>query len=165
MKIVVHVDGFYDWQPVPGHVEVSEADIAAKRVQPSNTGGWLMRVPRREPTYTDVSIPENQILAMMIEGFVRDGIVYTRKQAVGVYMSRYIMPHHAHRAWTRDIEMSDDGPVEADAMAMFTTHVNAGTLHEEDLDILMQAYLEPAQQDDHVAHLRKHLCSKKETAK
>lgn len=162
MKIVAHVNKFYDWAPVPADVQVTDADVKAMRVKSSGGGGWLMRVTREVPTHTDIQLPESQIIALIIEGIIRDKVALTRRQAVSTYMARHVMPHHAHKSWMTGFEVSDDGPDEA----LFTAKVTelsqalnaSGNPIIDPLDIpeLLEAYMEPFDADEHDNHAEAH---------
>ena len=126
MRVVVHVKKFYDWEPVPGDVVVTQADINAERVKPAaNDGGWLMKVTKTIKSHTQVNLPEEQIIAKIIHDRTRPegGRVLTRKQAVAFYLSENVMPHHAHRSWISGVEVHDDGPDEKLIRAMLAPHV------------------------------------------
>lgn len=156
MRVTVHVSGFYDWEKIPADVEVKEADIKAKRVKPSNDGGWLMRVSKTADTHTSVMIPESQIIAIIIAEMVRDKIALTRTQALGHYLSRHVMPHHAHKNWMRGFEVHDDGGDEVLLRAKIDVHVAAGNIDALDVDGIVAAYLAPVDSAKHVDHLHAH---------
>jgi hypothetical protein len=111
MRILVHIKKVYDWEPVPADVKVTPADIAAERVKPSASGGWLMKVTKNFATETQVNLSEEQVIAKIIHDKTRPegGRVLTRKQAIAFYLSENVMPHHAHRSWITSIEVDDLG--------------------------------------------------------
>lgn len=128
MRIVVHHKKVYDWVPVPDDVIVTKADIAAEKVKPSGSGGYLMKVTKSEPTHTVILLPEEQVIAKIIHEKTRPegGRTLTRKQAVSFYLSENIMPNHAHRSWVTKIEVeNDDGPNEEMVRSMLAPHVEA----------------------------------------
>ncbi len=143
MQIVVHVSGFYNWLPVPTGVEVTEADKLAKRVKPDASGGWLMRVPQKNDSHTDIRLPESQLIAQIVSSHVRDHETLTRAQAASHYVLRHVLPHHAHKAWAKRAEVHDSGPDEALLRSVIAEHVVAGNIQAEDVEDIVTAYLQP----------------------
>jgi hypothetical protein len=129
MRVTVSVKKFYDWEPVPGDVVVTQQDISSEKVKPAANGGWLMKVTKNLETHTQVNLPEEQIIAKIIHDRTRPegGRVLTRKQAVAFYLSENVMPHHAHRSWITGFEVHDDGPDEKMARAMLAPHTVSET--------------------------------------
>jgi len=153
MRIVIHVHTYYDWEPVPTDVQVTEADIKARRVKPASNGGWVMRVTKKGDTHTQINLPEHQIAALIVEGIIRDKVVHSRADAIAHYLSRHVMPHHAHRNWMKAVETDDDGPDAVQFRALIDRHVEAGNIESEDVDGLVEAYLRPA---EHARHISNH---------
>lgn len=154
MHIIVHVAGYYDWEPLPPGVQATEEDVKAKRVKPGLNGAVLMRVPRKGTTHTTVALPEQELGALIVADMIRDRVVRTRADAVAHYLARLVMPHHAHPKWIRDFEVSDDGADESAFRALVATHVAAGNIEAEDVEDMVAAYLTPIPAG--VDHLRRH---------
>lgn len=168
MRIVVHVSGYYDWEPLPDGVEVTDADIKARRVKPATSGtggGWLMRVAKKGETHTEVCLPEEELIALLLQDAIRERQIQTRSEGVAKYLARHVMPHHAHRTWMDDFEVQDDGSNEAHFAKLIDEHVAAGTLEPEDKDAMLAAYREPVQAGHHEAHLQNHFGAKKRAEK
>src|SRR6266446_986514 len=134
MNIVVYLNGFYDWEPVPEEVTVTDADVIAKRVKPSSSGGWLMRVSKKQDTYTQIGLGEADICTLIIGDKVRDRVTLTRNQAVARYLARHVMPHHAHKNWMKSFEVSDNGPNLDLFKKIVNSHVEAGNIDLEDIE-------------------------------
>ena len=167
MHIVVHVRGYYDWQPVPADTEVTPQDIAANRVRPSSNGGYNMRVQCNQDTHVTVGVSEASIIATIIHAYTENGkcgAVLTRAEAVARLLATQVMPLHAHPKWFKEIECNDDtGPDEKLFMDTITPHLDADhgrapgkNIEPDDLDDLRAAYMTPFDADDHVDHLHKH---------
>jgi hypothetical protein len=159
MRIVVHLNKFYDWVPVPDDVKVTDGDIKSEKVKPSGSGGYLMKVVKEGVTHTTVTMPEEQVIAKIIHDKTRPegGRTLTRKQAIAFYLSENIMPHHAHRTWITGVEVHDsDGHDESMLRAKLAEHVAAGNIEAGEVDAHVAAYTESATADDHVAHLHSH---------
>lgn len=160
MRIIVHHSKFYDWEPVPRDVEVTPEDVAAGRVKPGARAGdyYLMRVVK-EPeggTYTEIRLPEHQILEKIIEDAIKRNQRLTRRQAVALYVSEHVLPHHAHRSWVTGVEVHDDGPSKDLAAAKLDEHVAAGNIDAADHAAHLAAYLETADGAAHTKHLSDH---------
>lgn len=153
MIVIVHVKSYYDWEPVPTGVQVTEADKKAKRVKPAANGAWLMRVQKDTNTHTHVALPEAQLIAGIIRDMIHEKIIRTRVEGVANYLSKYVMPHHAHPKWMRDFEISDDRADEKLFRAKVEEQVLAGNLEKEDVEDMVEAYLS---EGDHVVQLKKH---------
>lgn len=167
MRITVHLNRYYDWDPVPDGVQVTEADLASKRAKPANGGGYLMRVAKDAPvgaTHTTVMLPEHELCAMIIADAIRDHRTdHTRSSAVANYLARHTMPHHAHRSWIEAIEVEDDAPDEALIRKMLKPHVDAGHIEVDDIEAILKSYLTPLDNDGHADHLHAHFGVKKGT--
>lgn len=166
MHIVVHVNKFYDWLPVPDGTDVTEADVKAGRVKPGVNGGWTMKVPREKDSHTDVLMPEHAVIQTIIQAYCengRCGNILTRKEAVARHLGVGVMPHHAHPKWMKNIEVEDDGPDEALFRKMLAPHLEAdhGTaggknIDADDLEALVEAYMETLDAHGHAKHLHGH---------
>lgn len=160
MRIVVHQNKFYDWDPVPSDVVVTPTDIASGKVKAaSRAGGWLMRVVKECDTHTTINIPEEQIIAKMIHNRCRpetNNEPISRKQAAAFFLAENILPHHAHRSWITKFEVHDDGHDETMARAMFAPHIEADNIQADELEEHIAAYVEDADAKDHADHLHAH---------
>lgn len=157
MMVTIHVSSYYDWEPVPADVVVTDSDIKSGRVKPSGGGGWLMRVTKKGDTQTTVALPEEEVINAIIGEMTRgDKTHLTRAQAVSRYLSRHVLHHHAHRNWFKHIEVDGDQPDEALFLAMLAPHIAAGNIEEEDVESLTAAYMTPATNEDHCRHLHQH---------
>lgn len=156
MRIVIHLTSHYDWQPVPHDVVPTPEDIAAKRVKPGVNGQWLMRVTRKVDTHTLVTIAEEQLIIFMQGDMIRDHVVHTRQEAIGIFLSRSVMWHHAHRNWMREIDMDDDGPDEELFRERALRQIAVGNIDADDLDEIVAAYMTPATTEHHRDHLKHH---------
>lgn len=165
MHVTVHLSGHYDWEPLPADVVPTDADINSKRVKPAMGGGWLMRVPKKRETHTTVHMPESEIVALVIADAVRDHAAHTRAEAVGHYLSRLVMPHHAHRSHMRGFDVLDDGPDEALIHSAIAPHVEAGNIAAEEVDEIVAAYMTPLESSHHIDHLHRHFKVAKEHGK
>lgn len=169
MNITVHVNGYYDWVPVPADTKVTPEDIRAKRVKPASgpsangTIPYLMRVSRKGVTHTSITLPEHQIAEMIIQEMIKEKTALTRHEAVGHYLARHVMPHNAHKSWMTGFEVHDDGPNEELFRKKIAEHVDAGNIEDLDVEELVQQYLSNADggSDSHVDHLHKHFGVKK----
>ena len=158
MHVVLHVNGYYDWEPVPSDTEVTDEDVEAMRVKPSQNGGWLMKVEKDTDveTSTTVVIPEIELISMIIQEMCRgDRTALTRVQAAHRYLSRYHLDHNTHKKWIQEIEVSDDGGDEELLRSELDKQVKAGNISEHDVEELVEAYNEPSEDKDHVDHMHK----------
>jgi hypothetical protein len=161
MRIVIHHTEFYDWEPVPDDVQVTDADIRAGKVKPLARGaGWLMKVTKEIAggTHTQLNLPEEQILAKIVHDKTRPegGRILSRKEAVALFVAENILPHQAPRKSLTKFEVHDDGPDEKLARAFLAPHIEANNIEKDDLEEHIAAYLEPTQAVDHVDHLHTH---------
>ncbi len=167
MRIVAHVSKFYDWEPIPADVKITTADIAAGKVKPSLSGGYLARVTKNLPTQVEIMLPEEQIIAKIIHDKTRaeGGRTLTRSQAIAFYLSENVLPHHAHRSWLTKFELHDtDGPDEEMLLAMLAPHTCpqgadkdvAPNIMPSEVAAHVTAYTENADTADHIAHLGVH---------
>lgn len=141
MRLIIHHRKFYDWEPLPSDVEVTDRDIKAGRVKPSAGGSWLYRVTRDQPTYTEVGLPESELIAIIIRDLVRDNVVHDRAEALCRYVARYTLGHHAHGSWISSFELQDDeGPQVAALEAALDEHDAVGNVEPEDREQVLAAY-------------------------
>lgn len=165
MRIFIHVSSFYDWEPVPADVEVTEADIKALRVKPADTGGWLMRVskslPNGELTHTDVQMPEGELVALIIDDAIKQRNFLNRAEAAGHYVARHVAAHNFHRAWVKSVEALDEGGEPEKFAAEVDRFVEVGRLSAEDKDDLLERYAEQFTTAELEAFLQKRLGVKK----
>lgn len=174
MHITVKVSKFYDWEPLPAGTKTpTDADIRARRVKPSNTGGWLMRVTKELASETSVRLPESQLIALIIQDNIRDKLAHTRTEALAHYLARHVMPHHADRQWMEAFDVHDDGPSRELFEAKLDEQIKAGNIEELDRERLVEAYMRPLSKDlaeptvaqraeHHGEHLHKHFGVKKQ---
>lgn len=161
MRIVAHLTKFYDWEPVPADVKVTQQDIASGKVKPDAAGAWKMKVTK-EPvggTTGEIMVPEEQIIAKVIHDRTRPegGRVLSRKEAVAFYVAEDVMPHFGQRSWVKKFEVHDtEKPDEQLLRTMLAPHVADGNIPSEDIESHVKAYLAPASPDEHVAQLTKH---------
>ena len=165
MQIIIHVSKHYDWEPLPTNVQPTAKDIKSLRVKPSANGGWLMRTTKNVATHTSINLPESQIIALIIEGIVRDKVVYNRSEAVSHYLARHVMPGEAHRSWMHDFECFDEGGDPMLFAQLLEPHFEVGNISEEDRDELTKAYDKPLVNSHHVDHLHKHFGVEKKNKK
>lgn len=151
MRIYVHVSKFYDWESLPEGVEPTEADVKSNRVKPALNGGWLMRVPKEMETYTDIQLPEAQLVALIVQDAFKEGNFYDRCEAAGHYLARHVAQHHFHRSWITKIEVQDDGPVPEIFEEEFERIRAANHLQVEDHEPLLEKYTTEFTTDDLVA--------------
>lgn len=167
MQITVHVNGYYDWEPLPPDAaKPTKADIESRKVKPTGNGdGYLMKVTKKADTHTSITLPESQLIAVIIDEMCRgDRKPMTRMEAVGRYLSRHVMPHHAHRNWMQEVEVHDDGANEELFEAKIAEQVKAGNLDELDGPPLLAAYKTPGDPQAHVDHLHVHFGIKNHAA-
>jgi hypothetical protein len=157
MRILIHVKKFYDWEPLPDGVEPTEQDIKATRVKPAADGRWLMRVPQDRASYTEIQLPESELIALIMQDAVKEGIFLNRAEAAGNWIGRHIASHHFHRTWVTKIEVVDEGPVRAIFDAEFTRLRDANQLQDEDLDLLVDKYEMPFNDAALVSHFNTRL--------
>jgi hypothetical protein len=162
MRVAVKVSAFYDWKPVPPEVTVTAADIKALKVKPAANGGYLMRVVVRQESVTTCTLAEHTIIALIIhEAMPQQGSLQTsRKEAIGLLLARNFFPHLAHRSFMQGFEVDDDPPNEDLFRAKIAPYVAA--IHEasgaplispEEVEGLVEKYMEKTSTQDHVDHL------------
>lgn len=154
MHVVIHVNGYYDWEPVPDGVTVTEADISSLRVKPAHNGGYLMRVSKKADTHTEITLDEGHVISRIWLIRHEQGLVLNRAQGLSTFVSVHHMPHHAHRSWVKSVEIEHDtGPNEA----LFRSKLEAlAAEFGYDFDEMMAAYMTPTTTAQHVTHMSKH---------
>lgn len=159
MRITAHVHKFYDWEPIPSGVAVTEEDVRLNRVKPAAGGGYVMRVTKIADTHTTMVMPESMIIETILQEHIREKSAITRLEAVGHHAARHVMPHHAHKSWINHFEVEDDGPNEelfrAKAAALVAARKPSGEalIEPEDVEELVAKYLKPAMAEHHADHL------------
>lgn len=166
MRVVVHVSAFYNWEPIPADVKVTEADIKSGRVKPAADGGMTMRVTRKQASHTTVLVPEHEIIARALFELVpRPGLrklgAVNRREALAELLDANIMPEHAHPKHFLGFEVeNDDGPDEAAFRAELarigeaTHHITGEPLVDpSEVEAIVAKYLEPVTHAEHVNHL------------
>jgi hypothetical protein len=158
MHIVVSLTGHYDWEPVPSDVKVTEADLVTKKVKPGLDGKFLMKVTRERETHTQITLPEEQLTALIISERIRSsgGSILTRPEAVSLYLATHVMPHHAHRKHMKNFEVYDDGPDEKLFVKMISRFIVSGNIDKADGEEMRKSYMLPANGSDHVGQLMHH---------
>lgn len=174
MRIVVHVSGYYSWEPVPEGVQVTKQDLDAGRAREGAHGRYLMRVPKKGDTYNETAVAEDDIVATILHAYCehgRCGAILTRKEAVARLLGTLVYPHHIHRKWMKHVEIHDDGPCEKLFREMLAPHLEADhgkapgkNVEAEDFEDLLKAYMEPATADHHADHLHAHFKLAKRSA-
>ena len=157
MRLIIQHSKHYDWEPVPADVIVTDADKLSNKVRPSASGGWLMKVTKTADSYTEVVIPEAALFHTAFHGDVRS-LHLSRKQAVALHLTKYVLPNHTHSRWITNIEVHDDGPDEACIKQLLADHVAAGNI--DDVTLHLAAYMEaPAKGGFHADLVKGHLGS------
>lgn len=178
MKIVVDVSGYYEWEPVPPDVKVTDADVRARTVKPMQGGGYLMRVPRDQATQVEAHVGEDRVWAMIEQVYIRSGRIITRKEAAATFLNDYVMPQHAHRRHVRSFTVEDDhddAERQAAMVEAFRAHLtklsgieNARTrapiIDPGDVDAIVEAYAQPTTSDEHACHMHAHFGVKQKGA-
>lgn len=165
MRIFVYVNKFYDWDPLPEGIEPTAQDIKSNRVKPALGGGWLMRVSKVAETYTDIQLPELQLVNLLLQDAFKEGVFHDRSEAAGHWLARHIAQHHFHRSWITKIEVMDDGPVAEIFDAEFERMLQANHLQSEDRDELLEKYTTAYTNDELVAAFTARFDVKKKTKK
>lgn len=172
MHVVLHVTGYFDWEPVPADVEVTDEDIEAMRVKQGQSGQWLMKVEKTEDvrTHTSIGIPESELFVAVVAEMTRgDKQPLSRLQAVYRYISRFHLDHNTHPDWIDEVEVDTDPvttiaeaggdaalaaqSIEGQLRAYLAEHVAAGNIQTRDVERLVKKYLEPSTSSDLVDHL------------
>lgn len=162
MRIVVELSGYYSWEPLEKGIEPSEDDIRTRRVKLDSAGNWLMCVPRKGSTHTEVFVCETDIIELSLQDAMRDRLGVTRTEAVGHLLARMVMPENANpKSIVGFTAENDDGPNEALFLKRFGEFVEGGLLHEEFKADLLDKYLTTT---DLVPHLLTKFSVKKNKA-
>lgn len=167
MQIVVHVNGFNEWVPVPKSVArdaAFEKAILNGKVKPSVNEEFTMKVHKPIETHTVVHVGEADVIQCMLQEMTRGDRVYlTRVQAVTRLLARHILPHWCRPTDVQEFQISqDDGPDVVLFHKVLDEHVACGNLTTEDLAEMLATYTEPADADDHHDHLHAHFRVKDE---
>ncbi len=171
MHAILHLNRFYNWEPVPRDVTVTPVDVASGKVMPDRNGGYRMRVVRQGPTFLTCCITESIIIAKIIHEKTdvrrRAGRTFTRKQAVAHVIMEHLLDGAAEWAWITSVEVHDDGPDEKLFREMLEPHTKSfhgrtGNLAIDPKDVRahVAAYMEPATAKDHAEHLTQHFGTK-----
>jgi len=168
MRVVFYHSQYYEYDPVPDDVAVTQADVDARLVIPSaahpvpdkpflHPANWRMRVTKDLATHTVVNIPESNIFHTAFHKHVRP-MRLTRRQAVALHLDKDVVPERFPRESITSIEVEDDGPHEETHRALLDPHLANGKIddagHAEHLAALTEHH------DDHShahgRHLAKH---------
>lgn len=165
MQLIVHVNGFYEWVEVPADVPRDNAEwkraVKAGKIKPATnslTGSWLMHVPKTADTHTFVAANEDDIIQCIIQEMTRgDRRHLTRVEAATRLVARHTLHHHSHASNVEEVQMfSDDGPDEALFRKRIQEHIDCHNIDPLDFDGLLEAYMTPAAQEDHIDALHAH---------
>jgi hypothetical protein len=161
MQIIVHVNGFHEWVPVPADVpRDAKFDRALLKgtVKTMMNGEHAMKVPKSLDTHVAIGVAEDDIIQCILQEMTRgDRAHLTRVQAVTRLISRHVLPHQCHASHVEEFEIgSDDGPDLALFDKIMSEHVECGNIDEIDLAPLREAYSAPAALDEHHDHLHAH---------
>jgi hypothetical protein len=152
MQVVMHVNAYYEWEPVPDDVTVTQDDIDARRVKPAQNGKWLMKVEKDGPTYSTFNVPEDDLHQTLVNEMARGAKQpMTREQLAHRFVTLHQLHHEAHPSAVQEVEVHDDGPDEAGLRALLDTHVKCKNIRAADVERLVAKYLEPSSADSHVA--------------
>lgn len=133
MHVHIRLSKFYDWDPIPKGVVVTEQDIAAGKVMPGRDGAYRMRVvkiPVGGMTKRTCHISEGTLVEKIIEekSDVRKkaGRTLTRHEAVAHLIADQLLEGAAEWDWILgfDVEV-DDGPSEELMRAKLAPHTTA----------------------------------------
>lgn len=139
MRIVVDVNGFYDWAPAPAGTQITEEDVKSLRVKQMSDDKWHIKVEMKAPeggTHHDVGIHEEQI-ARRMAAMWKTGKTPSREDIV-VSELQEAFRHHLSRSHMDKITVVDDGPVEAVLKAALVAIEIPEDKHEEILTMYME---------------------------
>lgn len=130
MWVIIRLSAFYDWDPIPKGVVVTEQDIAAGKVMPGMDGGYRMRVVKRPPAGTTRTchISEGALVEKIIEeksDIRKAGRTLSRNQAVAALIADQLLPNAAEVDWITGFDVHDDGPSEELLRAKLAPHTEA----------------------------------------
>lgn len=112
MRIVVDVNGFYDWAPAPPGTQITQEDVSALRAKQMSDDKWHMRVPIKleegKTTNHDVGIHEESICKRMA-ALEKLGRTESREQVVAEMLTSSFR-HHLAPSHMIKINVHDDGP-------------------------------------------------------
>lgn len=167
MRITVHHTRYYEWEPVPEDVILTEQDVLAGKVRPAArqipnkprlwSGNWDMRVTREADTYSEFHVDEASIFHAMFHRDVRS-LRLSRKQAVALLLSKYAIPERFPEATATDVTVHDDGPHEDTIRNLLAPHLASGLVNQAQHDEHVSKLLEhhPHHGKAHEKHLRAH---------
>ena len=164
MRVTVHHTRFYEWDPVPEDVLLTEQDVLSGKIRPAARqlpgkprlwhGNWDMRVTRELDTHTEFHVDEATIFHALFHKDVR-ALRLTRRQAVALLLSKYAVPERFPEAPATDVMVHDDGPDEAVFRSLISAHLASGLLNQAQHDEHVSKYLET--HSDHSAAHEEHL--------
>ncbi len=162
MQIIVHVNGFNEWVPVPADVDTNTASfkkgLATGIVKATMNGGFSMKCPKVLDTHVEVHAQEDDIVQCAIQEMTRGDRQYlNRMQCVARLLSRHVLPHQCHTSHIEEFEIAgDDGPDVAIFDKLISEHIECGNLAEADREPMLAAYTEEASYEDHQDLLHTH---------
>lgn len=172
MRVVVHHTEYFEWEPVPPDVTITEADVAAGKVRPAARQmpgtdrlapvNWTMRVAKTAPngTHTEAHVPDEMIFHTLFHRDVRP-LRLSRRQGLALHLAKYVYPERLPTSSITDVEVHDDGPAVAAVKALLDTHVAAGNIdaseHAEHMAKFTESHApHKSHADAHTEHLRTH---------
>ena len=149
MRIVVDINGYYDWEPAPPGTKITQADVDAQRVKQMHDEKWHLKVhlkcDAQTPQHHDVGIHEEALCQRMAALEVA-GKPQGRLQTV-IDSLNASFTHHLHPSHIVKIKVHDDGPDEAVYRAELAKvglddvdHLVEQYLQEDDLEASLNAY-------------------------
>ncbi len=102
MQIVVHLSSYYEFKPF--ETEPTKEELNSLDVIHSLNAGPLKRTLVEADTYTDINIPEHQIIAL-VEHYLRLGRAKNPNQIIASYLDSEVMPQHAPQSSWKYIEV------------------------------------------------------------
>jgi hypothetical protein len=163
MILVAHLKKYYDWDPIPPNVVVTEQDIFSGKVMPGRLkGDYRMKVPK-EPlpgrckmhgicTTRTCTISEGLVCEKIIEekaSVRKAGRTLSRNEAAALILQDHLLTEeHVEWQWLIGFEAHDDGPSEELLRAKLEPHLvadhgrrNRKNIPPEDLPLHVAAYL------------------------
>lgn len=114
MRVHVEISGYYDWEPAPENMVVTQEDVNALKVKQMADGEWHIRVTkdvdhlRPEHRYHDVGIHE-EMLCQRLAALEFLGREPSRREVIAEIL-RDNFRHHLHRSHLVKINLHEDGP-------------------------------------------------------
>jgi len=174
MRVAISLSKFYNWDPVPKGVVVTEEDIAAGKVMPGRDGAYRMKVVKAPPGGTEhlVTVSESTLIEKIIEeksDVRKAGRTLSRRQALAHLLQDNIIPGQFEWDWIKGFAVHDDGPNEELMRSKLELHTKAehgrrpGRMNVpvEHVEDHVKAYMESTTAADHVDHLHLHFGIKK----